>query len=56
VQGTWSFHGSDFWRQEPNRLTRYFQQMKQTCPETIRAYAQCVIQAEQAERHVKRGL
>ena len=34
--------------QEPNQLTRHFQQMKKTCPETIRAYAQCVIQAEQA--------
>lgn len=34
--------------QEPNRLTRYFQQMKKTCPEALRVYAQCVIQAEQA--------
>jgi hypothetical protein len=34
--------------QQPNQLTRYFQQMKQTCPESLRVYAQCVIQAEQA--------
>jgi hypothetical protein len=39
--------------QEPNRLTKYFQQMKQTCPETIRAYAQCVIKAEQAGNMTK---
>lgn len=33
--------------QQPNKLTRYFQQMKKTCPEAIRGYAKCVTTAEQ---------
>jgi hypothetical protein len=34
--------------QQPNKLTRYFQQMKETCPDRIRSYAKCVVQAESA--------
>ena len=36
-------------KQLPNRMTRIFQQMKTTtCPTVISAYAQCVLQNEQA--------
>jgi hypothetical protein len=39
--------------QEPNRFTKHFQQMKKTCPETLRLYAQCVIKAEQGGNMTK---
>ncbi|GKY98621.1 hypothetical protein MPSEU_000818800 [Mayamaea pseudoterrestris] len=28
--------------QQPNRFTKYFQQLKVTCPDEIKAYADCV--------------
>ena len=33
--------------QQPNRLTRIFSRMKETCPQHIKAYATCVIRHQQ---------
>jgi hypothetical protein len=31
-------------QQQPNRMTTIFSRMKETCPDSIKLYAQCVIQ------------
>ena len=36
-------------KQLPNRMTQAFGRMKKICPMHIKAYAQCVIQAESSE-------
>jgi len=41
--------------QKPNQFTRVFTQMKQTCPDRIKAYASCIRLAEEQDmlqRHV----
>jgi hypothetical protein len=38
----------DFRQQTPNRLTRHFQAMKEEiCPDAIRSYARCVVNANE---------
>ena len=34
--------------QEPNRLTLYFGQMKEICPDSIQAYSRCVINGNES--------
>ena len=40
---------ADGLEQKPNRLTFYFGKMKESCPETIKAYAVCVREANESE-------
>jgi len=42
-------------KQKPNRFTVVFQQMKQSCPSQISAYAQCVLKEEGGSGNVTKG-